>query len=959
MATYKGKSVKLNNPRRISKGETSYGKKKSVVYVTDGDKIKRVTFGDPEMTIKKTQKGRRKNFRARHNCDNPGPKTKARYWSCKAWQMADTFLKIGTSFPQGARRLDGQNEDRLVLNIPSQAAADELSKQGTIQPLEGYQSGESRRSLVDWFAPERGVKRDIAKDIIGGWSQNFGLGVADIAGAGVLDAVDGWNYLKDMSQRNRDAEASVRQELIDKGYNTGSMDFFKELQRRLPEKESAGEAVFDFAFGGLELGLAAKFSFKSLGNFFKRFNGKANALPTPEINVVPADTPQFGALAAAQQQADTVDADFIPFEDIRLDTTQPMNIVQTTPEEIPQGDVLFSPSLRAAKELTQDKGSYEQLRAMMIKNGAKADELEWSGANNFFSGKKVTKDEIIDYLEKNDPRLVPNVRKADGALGFDRAEMPLEEAMDQVMGDGPAVQQWMDEELALLADYLPDNDYFNPNELTTLELENSASQLGTRVESLRRKKWAYKDEDGDIKFFDYDDNALAHQYGGRDNLDGQLEQIVRSQLEDDFANDPPNFIARYDLENPDALDAGDTQYSEYFPEGGTDYSENLFQYRDPTERIGIDVLAGSKHFGEDDAGTIFHTRHADYVDENGDTVRYVGEIQSDPQQSITKPDITRNYSQSLYEEEMQALTYKQRLIVVEGVEEQKIALNMEMNEFELNKLMHEASIFRLNQLLNNQNSYNARRASELGVEGEIPFSGELTDAQEELLNEYIGEGGNPYRGIGWTRDKNAQDKVYEYLVDSKLDWLPESTKKRIFDIADDTANKKQEIENQIIELEKQAYGENSLDMKPGGPFMTSQNKWLDEALRRSIYDAVNDPDVDYLAFPNDPDAIAKVGGQYVAKEGTVNYYQRDVQNRLKKLLKSFSTDTSIDTINIGSGEVGSNSYFNSKGFKITPEFKEAVLKKGIPTYAVPLAVSTGAGYGALDQVGGQDGKSGS
>ena len=51
----------------------------------DGDKVKRVTFGDPNMRIKKNQKGRRKNFRARHNCDNPGPKTKARYWSCKAW----------------------------------------------------------------------------------------------------------------------------------------------------------------------------------------------------------------------------------------------------------------------------------------------------------------------------------------------------------------------------------------------------------------------------------------------------------------------------------------------------------------------------------------------------------------------------------------------------------------------------------------------------------------------------------------------------------------------------------------------------------------------------------------------------------------------------------------------------------------------------------------------------------
>ena len=40
MATYKGKSVKLNKPRRIAKGETSYGKKKSVVYVSDGDKVK-------------------------------------------------------------------------------------------------------------------------------------------------------------------------------------------------------------------------------------------------------------------------------------------------------------------------------------------------------------------------------------------------------------------------------------------------------------------------------------------------------------------------------------------------------------------------------------------------------------------------------------------------------------------------------------------------------------------------------------------------------------------------------------------------------------------------------------------------------------------------------------------------------------------------------------------------------
>tara|TARA_R110000824_G_scaffold400166_1_gene607052 strand:- start:566 stop:823 length:258 start_codon:yes stop_codon:yes gene_type:complete len=85
MATFKGKSVSLNKPRYIAKGETSYGKKKSVVYVKDGDKVKRVTFGDPKMKIKKSSPERRKSFRARHNCANAKDKTTPKYWSCRAW----------------------------------------------------------------------------------------------------------------------------------------------------------------------------------------------------------------------------------------------------------------------------------------------------------------------------------------------------------------------------------------------------------------------------------------------------------------------------------------------------------------------------------------------------------------------------------------------------------------------------------------------------------------------------------------------------------------------------------------------------------------------------------------------------------------------------------------------------------------------------------------------------------
>jgi hypothetical protein len=78
-AEYQGRDVPLGKPMR---GDV----KKSKVYVKNpqGNVVK-VNFGDPDMKIKKSNPERRKSFRARHNCDNPGPRHKARYWSCKAW----------------------------------------------------------------------------------------------------------------------------------------------------------------------------------------------------------------------------------------------------------------------------------------------------------------------------------------------------------------------------------------------------------------------------------------------------------------------------------------------------------------------------------------------------------------------------------------------------------------------------------------------------------------------------------------------------------------------------------------------------------------------------------------------------------------------------------------------------------------------------------------------------------
>ena len=86
MATYQGKTVTLNKPSRISKGEPGYGRKKSKVYVKNkSGKVIKVMFGDPNMEIRKDNPEARKSFRARHKCDTATDKTTPRYWSCKAW----------------------------------------------------------------------------------------------------------------------------------------------------------------------------------------------------------------------------------------------------------------------------------------------------------------------------------------------------------------------------------------------------------------------------------------------------------------------------------------------------------------------------------------------------------------------------------------------------------------------------------------------------------------------------------------------------------------------------------------------------------------------------------------------------------------------------------------------------------------------------------------------------------
>ncbi len=112
-AEYQGEKVTLNKPRRI-KG----GNKKFEVFVQDGDRVKRVTFGDPNMEIRRDDPKARANFRSRHSCDTKKDKTTAGYWSCRMWE-ADTSVGEMTKANIEGKILKTDDEQRMVFGWAS------------------------------------------------------------------------------------------------------------------------------------------------------------------------------------------------------------------------------------------------------------------------------------------------------------------------------------------------------------------------------------------------------------------------------------------------------------------------------------------------------------------------------------------------------------------------------------------------------------------------------------------------------------------------------------------------------------------------------------------------------------------------------------------------------------------------------------------------------------------------
>jgi hypothetical protein len=113
-AEYQGEKVTLNKPRRIQGGN-----KKFEVFVMDGDKVKRVTFGDPNMEIRRDDPQARANFRSRHSCDTATDKTSARYWSCRMWEADTSVSEMTKEFEAYGEVTKVDDEQRIVYGFAS------------------------------------------------------------------------------------------------------------------------------------------------------------------------------------------------------------------------------------------------------------------------------------------------------------------------------------------------------------------------------------------------------------------------------------------------------------------------------------------------------------------------------------------------------------------------------------------------------------------------------------------------------------------------------------------------------------------------------------------------------------------------------------------------------------------------------------------------------------------------
>jgi len=353
---------------------------------------------------------------------------------------------------------------------------------------------------------------------------------------------------------------------------------------------------------------------------------------------------------------------------------------------------LYSPSVRAAEKLPQNKGTYEQLKSWMLKKGgANLDELQLTGADQEFAGKTITKQELIDYLNKQTPVIEENIYESLGRIGgeapssdemlYDFLEASLPDEV-QYYRDEYLPEMLMDQDDLLNADNLIDaykqyeESSFDPdidlsNLLGTIaEQEGNYKGMNVSVKGKHLQKiindLGYENiyeaagdyfKDGGLSLFTFDKNQNTYkkfndydeaaEYYGFDAEEMAKDSLTEMAESEGLYSDPAYFyqtiLGKGDAEDFYNLEfsEGDTSYSDNFLGGAEDYKEKVYHLRD--DFMPLVDMKNAKHFDGEQDRIVSHARSGMYEGISGDNVYLMGEAQSDVGQYVrdTRKDLIK------------------------------------------------------------------------------------------------------------------------------------------------------------------------------------------------------------------------------------------------------------------------------------------------------------------------------
>lgn len=600
---------------------------------------------------------------------------------------------------------------------------------------------------------------------------------------------------------------------------------------------------------------------------------------------------------------------------------------------------MYSPSLRSAEGLTQEKGTYEQLRKMMLNSGAKADELEWSGADREFAGKKVTKQEIVDYLTENTKMRegvnLESSGKLGNALTFSEDQM-VNDYVESVLDD--EIQYYRDEIMPDLVDEL--ETYVRVHDADMDVLEETARRKGISVDELIELHGdEYIDLENSLRLKSFDDVVDA-------NFD--VEDIVRENLYDsakyEARTDPEKFWTDYlgrDIEDLYGFDEGDTQYSEYFTQGGENYQERLVKYKDPTGLVADSELPSARHFGGagEETGLIGWARTADFPNsETGNVVRLIGELQSDVAKDVRVSNMKpktfdemvagsewqkgMDAASSKYNNTIQDLSVK--LMELDEVERQKVNSELALLKFADDKKRHTGQ-----EIGTNVKNWPQHLVDEFlqYQKGRHPL---YTPPQGlPLISQGSGSG-----YIGFSAAKTFLDQAKKYNLNSSSTYETQ----KLFDEANQIWTQET---SQLEELGNIARRNAEIgDPVPESslPYVDATSKWVDMLLRKNIFDAIKEGQTQ-IATPNSQMVRDMT---YGTPEGQGAFYDNIVPRRLQEVARKIDPEARVQPLSIETANGNQNVF----GLNLDDRFISNAAKKGIPTWMLlgGLGLDSAVGY---------------